>query len=375
MNKQILAIATFSGTIIGVGLFGLPYAAAQIGFWPMILYLGVLTILMTLIHLMYGEIVLRTNGQHRLPGFAKIYIGSWVAKIAYLTAIIGFIGSLLAYVLVGGAFLGNLLIPLLGGSPLLYIGLYYLAGITLIGIGSRAISKTEFFSFILFFAVFAWLCVKALPLIAIQNYLTVDLSLASLILPYGIILFSLSGASMVPEVAELLGTKKLLKKIIIIGTLIPAITYAAFITLIVGVTGDATTQEGMTGLIQAIGNHTSSYAYIFGVITTFTSFITIGISLKKVLQYDWGLPSRTSWAMTCLPIAGLYAIGITSFIDIIGFVGGVMLGIDSLIITAIYILAKRKPQRQPEYNLPVSIDHVFLIMLLFMIGVILEMVV
>jgi len=36
--KTIYALATLSGTIIGVGLFSLPYITLKVGFWVMLGY-------------------------------------------------------------------------------------------------------------------------------------------------------------------------------------------------------------------------------------------------------------------------------------------------------------------------------------------------
>ena len=124
MYQKLLALATFTGTIIGVGLFGLPYVTAKIGFLPMLIYFIILSAVLIFINLMYGEIALRTAKNHRLPGYARIYLNPAAARLGYLTTFIGLTGSLLAYVLVGGEFLKNLLGPMLGGSSFLYATIF-----------------------------------------------------------------------------------------------------------------------------------------------------------------------------------------------------------------------------------------------------------
>jgi len=42
-----------------------------------------------LIHLLFSEVTLRTEGQHRLPGYAKIYLGKWGEALAFFSAILG----------------------------------------------------------------------------------------------------------------------------------------------------------------------------------------------------------------------------------------------------------------------------------------------
>ena len=78
----ILAFSTLAGTIIGVGMFGLPYVASRAGIVPMAINILLLSLVVTLLHLIYGEIILRTNGKHRIIVYAQIYFGSTVKFIA-----------------------------------------------------------------------------------------------------------------------------------------------------------------------------------------------------------------------------------------------------------------------------------------------------
>ncbi|MBU3934527.1 hypothetical protein KKC00_00965 [Patescibacteria group bacterium] len=123
--KKILAISTLSGTTIGVGIFSLPYVAARVGFGLTMLYLAVLAVLVTLVHLSFSEVALKTPDFLRLPGYAGLHLGDWGRKAAIAVAILGSVGTLLVYIIIGGSFLGNLLLPFLGGS-IFYILFYIL---------------------------------------------------------------------------------------------------------------------------------------------------------------------------------------------------------------------------------------------------------
>ena len=72
--KIVYAIATLAGTIIGVGLFGLPYLTLQVGFWVILGYFFVLGVLTILVHSFFGELALKTPNFKRLPGFAKLLL-------------------------------------------------------------------------------------------------------------------------------------------------------------------------------------------------------------------------------------------------------------------------------------------------------------
>lgn len=109
MKPFFNAIAVLIGTIIGAGIFSLPYVIVKIGFIPGLLYLIGLGFVVLILNLCYGEIVLRTKKNHQLPGYAGIYLGKWGKLIAILATSIGFYGALLVYLIMAGDFLHSIL--------------------------------------------------------------------------------------------------------------------------------------------------------------------------------------------------------------------------------------------------------------------------
>lgn len=347
--KLIYATATLSGTIIGVGLFALPYVALKVGFWVILSYFLVLGALVILIHSFFGELALKTPDFKRLPGFAKIYFGDWGEKAAFTSTILGIFGAILAYLIVGGEFLTELLSPILGGNSLIYTLFYFVIGAALIFFGIKAIAKIEFWGLVLFFIILFALFFRGESFITIGN-LFPSPDFSYIFLPYGIILFSLWGATLIPEIEEILGgQKKMILKIIPAAILIPIIVYLFFIYLILGITGPQTTESALTGLKNVLGDGIVSLALFLGVLTTFTSFIALGLTLKKVFWYDLKIGKNLAWAITCFLPLILFLIGIKSFIPVISFVGGVMLGIDGTLILLMY--RKIKPKQILIYPL------------------------
>ena len=232
IKKVIYAISMLSGTIIGVGIFSLPYITLKVGFWTILGYFLVLGVLATLIHLFFAKISLLTPDFKRFSGFVEFHLGKKAEKIALISTILGLFGAILAYLIVGGEFLENLLSPVFGGNNLLYTLLYFSLGTVLIFFGTRAISKIEFWGLILFFVILLVIFFQGKSFINVENLFlnfTND-KLPNLFLPYGAVLFSLWGAALIPEVEEMLGEdKKLLKKIIPIAILIPILVYLLFI--------------------------------------------------------------------------------------------------------------------------------------------------
>ena len=347
--KTIYAIAVLAGTIIGVGLFALPYVTLKVGFWVVLGYFLALGALVILIHLFFGELALKTPDFKRLPGFARIYLGNRGEKVAYTSTILGIFGALLAYLIVGGEFLTELLSPIFGGNSLFYTLFYFVMAALLIFSGIKAVAKVEFWGLVLFFIILLAIFFRGKLFITIEN-LFPSPDISHIFLPYGIILFSLWGAALIPEAEEILGQKKnLLLKIIPVAILIPMIVYLFFIYLILGITGPQTTESALTGLRDVLGDGIVSLALLFGLLTTFTSFITLGLTLKKVFWYDLKLPKNLAWLITCFLPLTLFLIGFKSFIPVIAFVGGVMLGIDGILILLMY--RKIKPKQILIYPL------------------------
>jgi len=359
LKTYIYPISTLVGTIIGVGFFSLPYITLKVGFWVILGYFLVLGALVILVHLFFGELALKTPDFKRLPGFAKIYLGSWGKRIALISTILGIFGAILAYLIVGGEFLTELLSPIFGGNSLIYTIFYFVVGTALIFFGIKAIAKVEFWGLIGFFLILILIFFRAKGLINIDNLFLVNshwsLVKSHLFLPYGVILFSLWGATLIPEVEEMLAPtpnfgvgvkekKKALRWIIPISILIPIFVYLFFIYLILGITGPQTTESALSGLRNFLGDRTVSLALFFGVLTTFTSFIVLGLTLKKVFWYDLKIGKNIAFAITCLIPLFLFLIGIKNFIPVISFVGGVMLGIDGILILLMY--QKIKPERK-----------------------------
>lgn len=340
MEKLFRAISTLTGTIIGVGFFSLPYITSKIGILPILFYFFLLGGFAILIHLIFGELALKTPDLKRIPGFAKFYLGKVGEKIAFFTEIFALWGTILAYLIIGGQFLTNLLLPIFGGNNYFYTLLYFLASAIFIRAGINLISKIEFSDLILFSLILILIFIQGFSKIKLENlFFKFDLRSQSsnLFLPYGPILFSLWGTALIPELEEMLGKeKKKLKKVIFSSILICALFYLLFIFLTTGISGKNTSPDAISGLEKFLGKRTSNFLFFFGTITTFTSSISLGLTLEKTFWYDFKMNKNLAWLVTCLFPLFLFFLGIQKFIPIISFIGGVVLGIEGILILLMY---------------------------------------
>ncbi len=300
-------------------------------------YFLVLTPVVIIIHQFFGEVALQTKDFLRLPSYAEIYLGKWGRRASFFSIIFGYLGAILAYLIVGGQFLGGLLIPIFGGGNFLYTLIYFAAGAILIYFGIAAISKIEFWGLILFFVILAGVLWRAAGFLKAGNLISAGAGTGDWFLPYGAILFSLWGAMLIPEIEEMLGDdKKALRKIITGAILIAALVYLVFIFFVAAVTGDKTSSEALVGLGKVLGGGVVMAMFVFGVLTTFTSFISVGLTLNKVFWYDLKINRHLSWFIACFAPLFLFLIGLQNFIKVISLVGGVALAVEGALIVLMY---------------------------------------
>src|SRR6056297_2868292 len=120
MKKFIKAVSVLMGTVVGAGIFGLPYVIAQVGFVVGLGYLCLFAAVFLVVNLCYGEIVLRTKPSLEMPGFVKKYLGNWGKVVITLSLMLGIYGAMVAYTIGVGGFLKEILGPVLGGTEMLW---------------------------------------------------------------------------------------------------------------------------------------------------------------------------------------------------------------------------------------------------------------
>ena len=354
MKKNFFyAVAILVGMTIGAGIFSLPYAASKAGFFPVVFYLLFLSGVLFAVYLFYAKIISATGKKKRLVGYSQKYLGKTGKSVAAFSAFFGFYGALLVYLILAGRFLNLVLSPLLGGSELLWMIVFFALHLLAILAGLRAVASIEFFmSVFLLLVVFVFL-IFGWAKINWSNFINFSFSCSNIFFPYGVVLFSLLGMAAIPEMSQILhNDKSLVKKAIFLGTLIPVLVYLLFVLVVFGVTGADTSKEAILGLAVYFGQPIIALAAIFGIFAVSTSFLVLATNLRKVFQYDYKLPRLTSCFLACFVPLVLYLLGLKNFISIIAFAGGVMGGIDGILILLIYKKVKKiERSRAPSFVL------------------------
>lgn len=360
------------GSIVGVGVFGLPYAFAQGGFGLGLLELLFLGGMLVILQLMLGEIVAQTPGHHRLVNYIGIYTSRFWKWVTLVALAFGVWGAMLAYMLVGGTFLHLLLSPILGGDPALYSYVLAIIASVLVFGGLVFASRIEYWVVAALLFLFTFIILASAPLIDFSHYST--LNLQDFFIPYGVILFSLSGMGIVPELKDVLGEKhkRMLSPVIMTGMGIIVVLYALFAFAVVGVTGADTSWMAFEGLVPHLGDTFRIVATLLGSLTILSIYMVLGVELLNTFKFDFNLRHGAAWFLVCAVPIVLFAMGMREFIDIIGFVGSVFGGILGILVALSYWTMRRRGICRTHHciNFPASLT--WLIIAIFAAGIIFE---
>lgn len=345
--KYLEAIAALVGTIMGAGILGLPYAIQKVGAIPGVILLAVLGLATLAVNLMFAEVILRTRTRHQLAGYANKYLGVEAYWVKMLAVLFGGIGALTIYIIGEGAVLS----ALFGQSEFIWSLVFFACVSPILLGGIKSVKRADLFLVLLFIAIITVIVVSGGSEISFSNYAKMDWQ--NVFVPYGAVLFSMSGLGAIVTLREVLrGDEKKIKSAVIAGTLIPLCIYIIFTLVVIGVLGEETTEVATIGLGQKIGPMLLAFGNLFALFAMTSGFLNNGLITMELLMYDLRYSRLVSWLVVCATPLLLFLIGSRSFVGTIGVVGSVTYGISAIYMIFMYWKAKKKGDRKPEFILP-----------------------
>ena len=345
------------GTMIGVGMFGLPYAFAQAGYPLALAELLLIAGMNLVVLLMYSDLAIAREGHARFVGVIGEQLGPFGRVVAAFSFFASMWGALTAYVIAGGSFAHVLLGQVFGGSETLYQILFWVVCSLLVVGGLSFVNRMQAFVLPGFLLLLAALVVFALPHIDHVNLAFVHPE--KFALPLGVILFAFGGISAIPEVRDVLGKdRKYLARTIALATAVVLCVYGLFTMTIVGTSGAQTGAEPFVGL-AGLSPFFVLIGALFGVFVVFTAFINLSTAAMNTLLYDYRLRYKSAWlAAVGVPFL-LYLIGSHDMIKVVGLTGGLL----SPVIGILIVLAHEKARfghHLPKRALPIPVFAAFL---------------
>ncbi len=377
LANYFAASTILAGTILGAGMFSLPFVFINAGSFLFVIFLILVTAICTVTHLTYGESLLRTEGEHRFIGMAEIYLGHWAKTLITITTFISIGGCLLAYLILGGQFLQNF-------SQIIHYPLNQTQSVLLFWIigslgalpGIKFIGKGETISLILIVMLIAVFFVLGIPQLNLAHVPLINVS--QLLLPYGVLLFALSGASAVPEIYSYFQKKSLtpkdinFKKPIIWGSVIPALLYLIFCLGAIGLLGAQNISVDLVPQLISINPLLGIVTDLLGILLILTSYFILSLNFKNSLFFDLHIKQWVAWLIAIFLPLILYQLGAHDFIKVISFLGAVVLGIESLITFLIHKKAQTNGATQPPFVLKIPNVLRFILVALLILGAALE---
>jgi len=271
--------------------------------------------------------------------------------------------------LVGGQFLKTIGSNWYAAGDRFYILLFWALFSAVVVFGLRAVARAEFWMSVGLVVLIIIIFIIALPSISTEKLLSLTEE-RNIFLPYGLVLFALSGALVIPEVREILrGKESTMKKVIVAGTMIPAVLYFIFTLAVVGVSGTSTSTEAIAGLADALGSSMTQIGAWFGLLAVAASFIATSIYLRDLLRFDMQIHKILSIVIVIFsPLVLLFA-GVENYLSILGFIGAVAGGTDAILLILIHRKARLIGQRVPEYTISVPQFVMRLLLLCFSLGI------
>lgn len=362
----LLGLSTFLGTVIGVGVFALPAVAAQMGVAPFLGLLVILAVVLAVLDLQHADLALSTEGQHRTPGYVALYLGQRWKGVAAGVSMLGLLGALLAYCIVGSTFLRLMVSRFVDLPQMVALLVFALIGGSIIARGTRGVAKADLVLLTVFVLIIISFLVLAAPRIVPHQLQTAHFE--SIPQGYGVVMFALWGLSSIPAVVDI--SRRSRRRVVgsvVAGLGIATVLYALFVISVVGVNGAATTPDALTGFVGALGARWNFVVGLLGFATTLTSFITLGTILKSTMTIDLRMSPRIGFTAAVIVPFLIVAAGLRSFTSILGFTGSLLLACEALLLLA----AARRMQK--ERGRPSQRFSTLCIRAMLVFGIVLEL--
>lgn len=364
ISARARAFMTLVGTIIGAGLFAVPGVYMRLGLGRGVALTVFLGAMLTFLSLMVAEAILRTKGKMRLPGMVRLYLHPALGTLQAMSAMIGFWGALLAYLLLGGSFLATLFSSSLALPLWVWQLGFYGACAAVVIAGIALVGKMEFWITSALILVCLLFLARLAPHADIAH-LSFDPQ-TDFFSQYGILLFALYGSSAIANVRELLvHRERELPSTILCGGFVATVLTALFGAAVFAVSGAGTTDDAINGLVPYIGHAAITLGAVLGLLAVSTSFFSAGLYLRDLFRLDYRLsPVWAAVAALGMPLV-LFFLGVQQFLPILGFVGSLFGMTDTILICRAYVVSRKAGERVPEFTLRLPTWGVWVFLLLF----------
>lgn len=334
-NGFLLATGLLAGTVIGAGIFSLPYVFSRLGILVSVLFLASFFVVYYLLHSMYADLLCAASGRHQFAYLAERYLPPWLSPIAAWGVIVELLFVLLVYLVLAPSF-AELVVP--ESAPAAF-WVFWALGSLFVFLKLDWLGLIESVSVCVIVAIVA--VVFSIGFASGGAFPAHEpLSLAAFFLPFGPLLFSLSGRPAVAKVVEehrkaaANGRPFSLHWALALGTAIPAVVYLAFVFGVLRLS-PSVTPDALSGL-ASLPSWVLALFGVMGFVSLWKSYLMIGTNARDILRFDFRF-SRVASALIVLAVPlVLVWLGLNSFLLAVTFTGSVFLALEGVYIITMW---------------------------------------
>lgn len=337
MSKDfIFASSLLANTIIGAGIFSLPFVFHIVGLGYGLLCLLSFAALYSALHLMYAHILQTGEKNHRFAYFAEKYLGQGLGRVVAGFVLIELLLVLTVYLILAPSFF-SILFGISGGAAIL---LFWALGSFFIFLNLEELGWVAALSLFSIFAIVA-IVFQYSVFHELTTPLFKQMDIITIMLPFGPLLFALNGRPGISKVVDIWRRVKdstkpfLLRNAIIAGTSVSALIYLLFVVSVLKLS-PIPTEDTILGLLGTIPPWTLVCLGALGLLAIWTSYFMIGANIRDILHGDLHFSGITSAFFVLFVPPALYFLGVSQFIKAISFVGGVLLSFEGIFIVMMW---------------------------------------
>ena len=379
-SSEFFAISIISSGIIGAGMFSLPFVFSKIGLILGFFLIVFLTIVMAIVHFLYGEL-LHINKESGFLNIIEKYLGKKYKILGGVAVIINMLLVLTIYLIFYKSFSSIFITSAVEDYIVLF--LWFISSLIIL-LKINSIAHLESFFILMIIIVVSLLFFGSVYKFGLNaNYISLVMNnditfISAILLGLGPILFSLGGRASVESLVNYGRSIKLslfsIKRTIIIGTSIPSFIYLLFVIAISQFSLGYPSEDSIYGLrnLSLIVNLIS----IIGILAVISTYVLIAISLEKILRRDLNFRSFYSNFIVIFAPLIIYILIKPSFLSLISATGGIFVSLEALLILRMSFLVNKKTNTKNKAllnNLKLNyfLSSFFLIVLVYTIVLVL----
>lgn len=324
MNKYLFASFVLVSTVIGIGIFALPYAFLQSGYW-FFFWLVFWIFGFSFLNYLYAHLLSKAKRIENFPGLLAEFLHPKLRGFGWFLDLFVQGTVLWIYFLVAGEFL-PVILPTLSflQAKIIFASLTFL-------IGTLALLKFARFESLLSILMLVLTVILSFYFWHGSNLLEVNFAQKPLF-AYGSIVFAYAGISSVPIMYDLVKKRKKILQISLVSYLVIGLVYLFFALSMVSFFGGKIEDLSLRSLIQALPQNWLAILILLVLFNILTTAVSIIFYLKRGLQNEFQFQNWQATILLLLLIVILVALPKFKFISLVNLLGELLLGLEFLFL-------------------------------------------